>query len=601
MIHFTRRAVVRSMAAVSAAALLCGSGLALAADANPFANGATWTVDKTTALHSLTIPAGGTIAAAGGKSVTLTVDGVERPIAPGTYTGKVVVTVTDPIVVKYKALDPHQFRTAVYINNGRYDASRSVASAVATGQVSDSTASGVAVTSKGERFNGIIVTGDSKYTIDNPVIDLTGNGGNDFAGYGAAIMSSGNAEVTVNNPKIRTKGAVRTAVFVGGHSVMHVNNADIYTSNGTLPSDYNFTIEVGTPWMLGLSGNVRSTNLVDHGTVYYTNSHIVSQGWGAMSTDDSAVVRMYVKDSLIETIDSGYGAYSIGDSVDTFDHSTLNVADIGIIMAAQGSAVVTNGSVINSKRLGVMMHSGGGGGKLTIDKGSVVNSRLTAIEVKGMGTDILIDDAQIHAGNGILVQAMENDDPFMKKMMAGGMGMGPDGPTPTGAPGGSGPVVGVQDPGAGAPGGGMPAPSSPDVNVTLRKVSLEGDLVNTRTKQGGLVLTLDHASLFGGVSSGTQAPLTGVDPDESTYWQVGNVVNTWAASTDKYGAAVSVGDGSTWTVTKTSYLTRLDISPAGRVAAPQGYKVSLTVDGKPSAVKAGSYKGALVLSVAPAK
>lgn len=595
MYHLNRRTLMRAMATVSVTALLSVGGMAIAADANPFSKGNIWAIDNTTQLNSLTIPAGGKIVAPAGKSVSLTVDGVERAIAPGAYTGKVIVTITDPIVVKYKDLDPHAFRTAVYIDNGKYDPTRSVAAAQLSGTVSDTSASGVSIISKNERFNGIIVTGNSRYTIDNPVIDMTGNGGNDFAGYGAAIMSSGSADVTVNNPKIRTKGAVRTAIFVGGHSVMHVNNADIFTENGTLPSDYTFTIEVGkmmeVPWMLGLSGNVRSTNLVDHGTVYYTNSHIVSQGWGAMSTDDSAVVRMYVKDSLIETIDSGYGAYSIGDAIDTFDHSTLNVADIGIIMAAQGSAVLTNGSVINSKRYGVMMHSGGGGGKLTIEKGSVVNSRLTSIEVKGMGTNILVDDAKINAGNGIIVQAMENDDPFMKKMMAGGMGMGPGGPTP----------VGVQGPPAGPAADGKPPIETPDVVVALQKVALEGDFINTRTKQGGLTVTLDHASIFGGVSTGTQAPLGGVDPDETTYWQVGNVVNTWGPTAEKYGASVKVGSGSTWTVTKTSYLTKLHIEAGGKVAAPQGYRVALTVDGKVARVKAGTYTGALVLSVTPSK
>ncbi|MFT4077581.1 MAG: hypothetical protein QM647_18790 [Asticcacaulis sp.] len=596
MIHFDRRAVLRAITSVSVLALMSGASLATAADI-PFAKGQAWTVTQTTELNNLTIPAGGSISAPDGKSVTLTVDGVERPIAAGAYNGHVVITVTDPITIKYKDLEPHQFRTAVYINNGRYDATRSVSAARLSGTVNDTEASDVNIDSQNERFNGFVVTGDSKYTIDNPVIDLTGNGGNDFAGFGAGITAIGNADLTVNNPKIRTKGAIRTAIFVGGNAVVHVNNADILVENGKLPSDYQFTVQVGkmmeVPWMLGLSGNVRATNLVDHGTVYYTNSHIVSQGWGAMSTDDSAVVRMYVKDSLIETLDSGYGAYSIGDSIDTFDHSTLNVADIGVIMAAQGSATLTNGTILNSKRYGVMMHSGGGGGKLIIDKGSVVNSRLTAIEAKGLGTTILIDDAKINAGNGILLQAMENDDPFMKKMMAGGGMGGPGGP---GAPGG--PVVGVQD----GPPGGMKMPEgSPDVALTLRNTAIEGDVINTRTKQGGLTVTLDHASLFGGVSTGIQAPLGGVEPDEHTYWQIGNVTTSWGATSEKNGAGVSVGESSVWTVTKTSYLTSLDIGKTGRIDAPQGYRVNLTIDGKPAALKAGSYKGALVLSVSPGK
>jgi len=577
----------RNLAAISVAALLAAA----------FASGVqaeTRLIPATTTLDTLTIPAGRTLAAPDGKSLTLTVNGVDTTIAPGTYTGQVVLTVTDPIIVQYKKLEPHHYRTAVYINDGKYVPTQSVAAAVSHGQVDDQAASHIAVTSREESFNGIVVTGDSKYTIESPVIDMVGNGGNDFAGFGAAIMSSGNADVTVNNAKIHTKGSVRTAIFVGGHSVMHVNNADIYTENGQLPADYKFTLEVGkmmeVPWMLGLSGNVRATNLVDHGTVYYTNSHIRSQGCGAMSTDDAAVVRMYVKDSLIETIDSGYGAYSIGDSVDTFDHSTLNVADVALIMAAQGNGVFTNGTVVNSRRYGVLMHSGMGGGNLTIEKGSVFNTRSTAIEAKGRGTNVLIDNAQIYAGNGILLQAMINDDPFA------------NGPPPGAAPGA---IIGVQGGDPSAPAmppemANMPK-ESPDVFAIIRNTSLEGDILNTRTIQGGLHVSLEKAQLVGAISTGTQAPVSGEAPIQLTYWQIGNVVNTLGATKDANGAAVKVGPGSVWTVTKTSYITKLEIAGGSKVRAPQGYRLALTVNGKATPVTAGHYSGKIVLKVTTLK
>ncbi len=52
-----------------------------------------WTVDKTCWLSGLTIADGAQIAAPAGKTLTMTVDGRETPVAPGAYAGTIVLTV----------------------------------------------------------------------------------------------------------------------------------------------------------------------------------------------------------------------------------------------------------------------------------------------------------------------------------------------------------------------------------------------------------------------------------------------------------------------------------------------------------------------------
>ena len=52
-----------------------------------------WNVTGTSYLTSLTLAEGAKLQGADGKKVTMTVDGVETPIAAGTYTGNVVITV----------------------------------------------------------------------------------------------------------------------------------------------------------------------------------------------------------------------------------------------------------------------------------------------------------------------------------------------------------------------------------------------------------------------------------------------------------------------------------------------------------------------------
>ncbi len=519
-----------------------------------------WQVDHTTRLTKLTIGDGAEVSAPAGHSLTLTVNGIGTAIAPGTYSGDVVLTVTKAIVVHYMKLAPEYFRTALYVDNGSVVPEKSVKAERVGGTVTNTAAKDVSITSNQQKFNGIIVTGTSNYTIENAKIALNGNGANDFDGFGAGVMSSGQANVTIDHAQISSKGVARGAIFVGGHSTMHVNNSLIEVSDGILPAGYKFTLEVGkmleVPWMLGISGNARATLVVENGTAYYDHDHIVAEGWGALSTDGVKKTRLYAKDSVIETIKSGYGSYSLGDSLNSFDHCTFNVADMALIMANGGSGTFTNGTVVNSRRFGVIMHSPAPQiGTLTIDKGSIFNTRSTVIQVKGLAANIVVDHATLNAGNGILLQAMVNDDPFAPKPKSG---------------------------------------TNTPVTATFRDVTLNGDIVNSRTAQGGMTVEFKRAALNGAVSMATAAPAKGAAPTEKTYYLIGDVKNTFE-NTGGYGLAVSLDSDSRWTVTKTSYLSRLDIAAGAAVVAPNAQDLSMTVDGKVVPLAPGHYRGHIVL------
>ncbi len=596
------------------------STAAQAATAKTVTAGTTWVVDKTTQLSSLTIGKDAKLGAPSGHSLVMTVNGVETAMKAGTYTGDIVLTVADEIFVKYSDMGKelkYYFTTAVYVDNGKYILGKSVAAAAVGGTVTDTEAKNLSITSKGDNFNGIVVVGDSKYTIDNLKIDFTGNGGNDFVGFGAGIKSSGKADVTVNSANIVTRGSIRTAIFVGEHSTMHVNNSSIEVFNGPEPANTAFGKRVApmdqVPWGLGLTGNVRATNLVDYGTVYYNNCHIKAQGWGALSVDGAEHVRMYVTNSTIETVDSGYGAYSIGDTIDTFKHSTFNVASVGLIMAAEGSDVLTDGSVLNSKGYGVVVHSAGNG-HLTIDKGSTIHSKYAAIEVKSSGVNILVDNAKIQADNGVILQAMVNDDTGAMGgpgMPAGGGAGGPGqgGPNPGGPGAGgqnNGGAAGVGQSGNPmAPGGpgdtrGPEAQRKTDPNIvaTFKDVNLEGDFFNGRTGEGDLILSLENATIAGAISTTTTKPSNGKAPTSETREWIGRVVNTLTQTDEKHGLKLTLDSASKWTVSRTSYLTSLTLAKGAVVEAPQGQSLTMTVNGKQETIQAGSYQGKIVLAVA---
>jgi hypothetical protein len=564
-----------------------------------------WVVKETTYFNSLTINEGSSIKAPDGYSVTLTVNGVETSIKPGSYRGEVMLTVAKDIIAIAKVFGTesrYYLRTAVYVEDGAYVPEKSVSAAITSGDVTNSSAKDLKISSVGDNFNGIIVrTSDTNntpftYTINNPSINFTGNGGNDFVGYGAAVMSSGYADVTVNKANIVTNGVIRSAFVVNNHSTLRVNDSYIHTGNPTtLPRVITGMMEV--PWMLGLTGTCRSTMACDNATVYYTNTHIVAEGWGALSTDNVQSVKLNVTKSIIDVVQSGYGAYADGSSVDTFSGCTFNVKDMALIMT-QGSGVFTDGTVVNSGRFGVMAHSGFGGNTLTINNGSVFNTKEAVIQLKSSNPTVIVDNAKLNPENGIILQAMINDDPDAgggAMGAAGGAAPAASGGTQGGAPGGSQGGAGQ----GGAPAGGMPAKAGvggSDVPVTFRNMTMKGDIINSMTTLGDVIVKLENVTITGAITTARAVPAV-AKASKDNYKLIGVVTNTYCATDDKYGMKVSLDGKSSWIVEKTSYLTGLTIADGSKITAPKGSSVTMTVDGSGTAIKSGSYKGKIVLTI----
>jgi hypothetical protein len=360
---------------------------------------------------------------------------------------------------------------------------------------------------------------------------------------------------------------------------------DVFTEGGK----YFFRV----PFMLGLSGTCRATNIVDKvKSVSYTNSHIKAQGWGAMSIDGGDNTVLTMTNCIIETVESGYGAYAIGGSTDIFSGCTFNVADMAMI-GTGGSGVFTDGTIVNSRRFGVMFH---GSGDLTIDKGSVFNTKSTAIQLKSPSHNIVVDNAKLNSENGIIIQVMPNDDPHSSGMSGG----------PGAAPGGEAPAAGAR--------GGAPRPEGPegtfvptvisnDINATFRNVTLKGDIINGDTANCPVNVTFEKANITGAITTATVTNALGPNGEEITmntphlYKLIGEVKNAYCATDAKNGIKVSLDGNSKWVVDKTSYLTGLTIAEDGIITAPNGFNVTMTVDGVKTPIKAETYKGKIVLMV----
>jgi hypothetical protein len=581
-----------------------------------------WTVNESQALSTLTIAEGAGLATSVGKSLTMTVDGIGTAITAGTYKGDILITVTDKFIMPTSGLmrleKPKEFRAAIIIRDGKYIHDKSVPAIVQNGKVTGDAAVGVSISGCEESFNGIIVTGNSEYTIDGARIDFEGNGSNDFTGIGAGIMCAGNAKVTVNDSTIKIKGVTRCAVHACDHSVATFNNCRI--SNESPP-----TTRMYPTWMLGLKGTNRATQHCDYATVYYNNCYVNSNGWGTLSVDGGLGVRMYVKDSTIELSgprSRGYGAFSIGNCLVCYDHCTVNVQGYPLLMGnSEGicNAEITGGSIINSTLYGVLIFNDMGS-TLKINRGSVLNTDSSVFVVKGSNSFLNIDDAVLNPANGVILQLMDNDIVDMR--------------LPSFKP----PAGEVDTP---IPGRDLTvADRKQDVFMTLSNMEVSGNFYNSTTnlkanfrekppenfsadsipgmpkmdgpialpegvelnteyRQGAKNLDLKFAGVKvnGIISGATAAYRDGVTIiDVSNNKEISTVTQT-AHEPVNNGVIVSFDKDCIWTVAGTSYLTSLTIASGAIIKAPAGKILTMIVDGAKKAIAPGSYKGKIVLTV----
>jgi hypothetical protein len=657
---FERPKYVRALATTLAVIILMSltafaSNPVSETSAKSIAPGAVWVLDKTTKLSGLTIPDNSFIIGRNGYSVTMTVNGIEKDIRTGTYKGDIVLTLTEPNLFKYYTLN-HHFRQALYLDKTGVVEGKSVLPAAGSYKLSNGVLTGARITSVGENFNGIFVAGGT-YTIKDAVIDFTGNGGDDFDGYGAAIMAEGkDTTLILDGARIRTHGAARPTVVATRNSNVIVKNSTLEARNGILPWDYVPNVVLGemraVPWMLGLNGNNRATNLLgNHTSATYINTSISDESWGIISADGDDDSQEKVDSSrgagrltavnckLTNTGGGGYGNYFAA----SYYGSELNVGDYASIGGAtfaasdpetiarlnaeykwgltpeELKALPRKATHVKSGRFGVMVQR-----DTKVMDDTVIDTEKTVFLVKGAGANINVDGskgAQLNPKNGIILQILENDDPMgmnviyhepddpvkvkdfdvtavnKSDVMATFSSIALKGDFYNGFPGGvsKNRNVGPEEGGAAAPGGvsiggdhasgGGPGGSGPDGGGG-------GPMGNAAGKN--LVLKLERANITGLITASRARHAKSIITSED-YKMLGEVTNRPGPAVNN-GVILSM-DASTWTVTGTSYLTSLTIDEVSVVKAPEGSKVTMTVDGVPTAIKAGSYKGNIVITV----
>ena len=549
-------------------------------------------------------------------SITLTVDGVERDLVSGTYTGHVVLTVTEKNPVEYaKGNMTHEFRQAAYIDENGLTEEKSVLAAVEGGSVSDVAADGITVVSQGEAFNGIYVAG-GEYVIRNSEFDFTGDGGNDFAGYGSAVMATGEGtRLTLEDSHIRTEGVVRTTLTPANGANVIVKNSVLEANEGVLPEYYVPNTSLGymksVPWMLGLSGNNRATNMLGANTQEtFIGSSVSTGGWGILSVDDCSAVKLTgINSKFFTTGIAGYGCYGIGNAIDRFYGCDFDVATYAAIMTGGGSVYFGDSTpeniaslneeldlqltseemtVIESK--GSHLKTGGSaimifdasGGSAEMGGSTVVEAGRACFLTRSGVAEITVDGsegAELHSDIGVILQMIDLDK-------AQRVNQEIDGVTYSVYPGPwTEPYASYEEIELSASAEPTEA-TSRDVVANFSNIELEGDFYNGTTGAGtvqNLQLTLDNASVTGVISASfTRHEKPELYPED---WQCIGVVENTVYPAINNGVILTLTNGAVWNVTGESWITSLTIDEASTVNG------IVTVDGKEIALDPGTYTG----------
>lgn len=510
-------------------------------------------------VSSVTLSDGTTVTAENGGVLTLVVNGEQydildymekgTPLGEGTYSFETTAG-TDVYAEMGKFMNmagqtaQYTYRSALRVDENGIVADETIPALLGHVDAYSATAlRGGTLASHGAFFNGIIID-SATYDIGHVTITGDGDGANDFQGSGAMILSKGTADVTLHNSAVLTKGVIRTAAAVKDSGILRIMNSVIYTEETPDTQEEYDALVVPmmkrTPFALGLEGTVRATNVLGAGQGIYSNSLIVSSGWGVLSTDSGngyaqtgtyaldvsntvagtgtvEVAKDGVEYYATRTVDgvtygyipggSGYVAYADSGVWDRFDNVDFYAGNEVQIMASSTSSAFYTNSTLTSAHIGVMTQQNAGGTISIAD--STLNVAETGVQIKSGAanngyTNVILDNTQVNftadsKWGGTLVELVESDD--------------------AGNPGNT--SFTVNDTGDEATQATATA-AVEDSNATLKNGEYTGNIWNNiYNKYQTLNVTLDNTTLNGTISSSYGYHLN----DDGTRMENGTVLN----------------------------------------------------------------------------
>jgi hypothetical protein len=187
------------------------------------APGETWVVRQSTHLKKLVIAEGGRIEAPPGRTLTLAVNGVGLPVAPGTYAGDVTLNVPLELRLRDPGLEGEHPRAALYVYSGLFLPEKSAAALLVGGRVGNGSAADFSLASSVPDLTGAVFAGDARYALSGARLAVAGPG----------LLVVGGADVTVGGSSRIEAGGTALRLAGIGSSVL-LDGAYVRAGNGLL-------------------------------------------------------------------------------------------------------------------------------------------------------------------------------------------------------------------------------------------------------------------------------------------------------------------------------------------------------------------------------
>ena len=430
-----------------------------------------------------------------------------------------------------------EYPAAIYVRDGKVDKAKTHPDQVQAGRFTGRSADGVHVVVRADRSNGLYIAGKSDFTLTRAKVEVFGNsaGWDENFGLGAGATVGEGATLTVRDSTFETHGIKSLALAAANGTLrvyksrLHAFGGDVSAQNmipGTGPG------YVGAPEALNIVGTARTANVVGSGKAYYYDSTIISEGWGALSTDSARpYVYLEVNNCDVEARNGGYGLYAdIGAEV-VANSSRFKSTDYTGIISGDGK-IRLNDVIEDGAIHGVMMHAPGQDFLKTADlriKGGHYRTRNASLLVLSANADIDLDGVDLQPADGVLLRSEINPSkrqPLLRWLL-----------DPKKAEDiRTGPITGI--------------------HLALRNMTATGNIEHADTTRP-LAIDLTGTTLKGSVTG--------------SVWTITDVT-------------LRMGAGARWSATADSRVTLLEATDAGAFDAPPGVTIT-AIAGKGTTLK----------------
>ncbi|MEE4455170.1 hypothetical protein [Novosphingobium resinovorum] len=437
----------------------------------------------------------------------------------------------------YESFD---YPAVIYVRDGKVDAAKSHKDQITAGRFTGRSADGIHIAVRADRSNGIYVAGKTDFTLSRAKIEVFGNsaGWDENFGLGAGATVGEGATLTVRDSTIESHG-IKALALAAANGTLRVYKSRLHAFGGNVPAQNMIPGTgpgyVGAPEALNIVGTARTANVVGSGKAYYYDSTIISEGWGALSTDSARpYVYLEINNCDVEARNGGYGVYAdIGAEV-VANGSRFRSADYTGIISGDGK-IRLNDVTEDGAIHGIMMHAPGQDFLKTADlriKGGHFRTRKASILVLSTNADIDLDGVDLQPADGVLLRSEINPSkrqPLLRWLLD----------PKKQADIATGPVTGI--------------------HLTLRNMTATGAIEHADTTRP-LIIDLVGTVLKGSVTG--------------SVWTISDVT-------------VRMGAGARWSATQDSRVTLLGATDAGAFDAPAGITIT-AIAGKGTTLK-GSY------------